>query len=83
MVFTLEGAARFGPALAKVSNVEILTYNTSSIDEMSLRQKVRENQRSVGLESVRSTFGIPGHSHPLLQDETLHRKIRVGLLTLS
>ena len=83
MVFTLEGAARFGPALAKVSNVEILTYNTSNIDEMTFRQQIRENKRSVGFESIRSTFGAPGHSHPLLQDEKLHHKIRVGLLTLS
>ncbi len=81
MVFTLEGAARFGPALEKLSNVDVLTYNTPTVDEMALRQAVRDNKRSVGFESIRSTFGIPGHSHPLLQDVGLHHKIQVRLLS--
>lgn len=78
VIFTLEGAARFGTSLEDLSNIEILTYNTSNVVEMDLRQAVRLNLRSVGIDSIRSTFGIPPHSHPLLQDAELHRKIQVS-----
>lgn len=78
MILTLEGAARFEPSLGNLSNVEILTYNTSNVEEMDLRQAVRQNLRSVGIDSISSTFGIPPHSHPLLQDAELHRKIQVN-----
>ncbi|DBB18919.1 TPA: UDP glucuronosyltransferase 5, polypeptide G1, variant 3 [Trebouxia sp. C0006] len=76
VIFSLEGAARCGPALENLTNIEILTYNTSNVEEMDLRQTVRLNLRSVGIDSIRSTFGIPPHSHPLLQDAELHRKIQ-------
>ncbi|KAL0043379.1 hypothetical protein WJX79_003197 [Trebouxia sp. C0005] len=76
VVLTLGGAARFAPSLRNLSNIEILTYNTSNVEEMDLRQAVRLNLRSVGIDSIRSTFGIPPHSHPLLQDAELHRKIQ-------
>ncbi len=48
------------------------------MEEIDLRQAVRQNLRSVGIDSIRSTFGIPPHSHPLLQDAELHRKIQVS-----
>ena len=79
VVFTPGSATRFGPALTELPNVEIVTYNTSNVEELDLRQAIREGQRSVGFESIRSTFGMPLHSHPLLQDVELHRNIQVHL----
>ncbi|KAA6424623.1 MAG: UDP-glucuronosyltransferase 2B31-like isoform 1 [Trebouxia sp. A1-2] len=76
VVFTPGSATRFGPALTELPNVEIVTYNTSNVEELDLRQAIREGQRSVGFESIRSTFGMPLHSHPLLQDVELHRNIQ-------
>jgi len=78
-VFTPGSATRFGPALTELPNVEIVTYNTSNVEQLELRQVIREGQRSVGFESIQSTFGLPLQSHPLLQDVELHRNIQVHM----
>jgi len=53
------------------------------VEELELRQAIREGQHSVGFESILSTFGMPLHSHPLLQDVELPRKIQVHIMSMS
>ena len=77
MVLTDEFAVTLRPGLAKLSGVNILSYNTSGTDEMAIRQEVREFQRAVGLSSMRDIFGLPKHSHPLLHNTEVRRRIQV------
>ena len=77
LVLSDEGAARWGVAAAKLANVQVLSYHISGSTEFELRQLIRTNQRSTGFDSIRSTFGVPTHSHPLLQDVELHKQIQV------
>lgn len=75
VILTDEGASRWGSGLTALSNVSVIAYNTSNVDEMWLRQQVRENQRAVGFDSIRKSFGFPAHSIPLLQNTDVHNKI--------
>ena len=72
--------ARWGDSASKIPNVQVLSYNTSGVTEFSLRQLIRENQRVTGFDSIRSTFGVPQHSIPLLKNTALHKKVQVQLL---
>lgn len=77
VVLSDEGVRRFGPGISDLSNVEVVGYNTSGVDELDLRQAVREEKRAVGFGSIKKTFGLPLHSHPLVQNTEVHDKIKV------
>ena len=78
VILTDEGVSRWGSGLTALSNVNVVAYNTSNVDEMWVRQQVRENQRAVGFDSIRKSFGFPAHSIPLLQNTDVHNKILVN-----
>ena len=76
MVLTVEFATAWRARLSQLPNVQIAAYSTSNEGEMGLRQQLRETQREVGLKSVLDIFGIPRHSHPLLQNTEVHNQIQ-------
>ena len=57
-------------------NVTINTYEIS-MDESGLRRKGKIANRETGIESVKDVFGMPWHSHVILQDQELQRRIKV------
>ena len=79
VVLTDEYAKAWQPSLAKLSYVSVLSYNTSGVGEMELREKVRATKRAVGLRSIRGLFGhgLPWHSHLLLQNTEVHSQVQV------
>ena len=82
-VLSDELAAAWRPRLAELPHVSTVSYNASSVHEMTLRQQLREAQRAVGLKSVLDIFGMPKHSHPLLQNTDVHKHIQVKTICMQ
>ena len=77
VVLTLEYTDAWRTRLSELPNVSVVSYDTSGVGELELRQQIRSSQRAMGLSGLRDIFGLPQHSEPLLQDAELHREIQV------
>ncbi|KAL0023973.1 hypothetical protein WJX77_004925 [Trebouxia sp. C0004] len=76
VVLTLEYADAWRTRLSELPHVSVVSYDTSGVGELELRQQIRSSQRAMGLSGLRDIFGLPQHSEPLLQDAELHREIQ-------
>lgn len=77
VVLTLEYTDAWRTRLSELPHVSVVSYDTSGVGELELRQQIRSSQRAMGLSGLRDIFGLPQHSEPLLQDAELHREIQV------
>lgn len=77
VVFSEDAVAKYGPSVAHLPSVDILSYNTTW-SENDVREYVRQMSRTTGLASIAKDCGIPWHSHPLLQDKTVFAELQAA-----
>lgn len=76
MISTNEAIQKYAQTVAKLPNVSTDSFEVS-LNEDGVRQIVKAANRVTGIDGVKSTFGLPWHSHALLQDTSLHARIQV------
>ena len=76
MISTGEAIQKYAQTIAKLPNVTTDSFEVS-LNEDGVRQVVKAANRVTGIDGVKSTFGLPWHSHALLQDTGLHARIQV------
>lgn len=76
VISTQDALDKYMPSFAGLANVTTDLVN-SSMDEGQIRERVKDANRVAGLQGVKTTFGLPEHSHALLQDLSLHARIQV------
>ena len=77
MISAKDALQAYMPSIAGLANVTTDVINVP-MDESEIRQVVKASNRVTGLEGVKTTFGLPWHSHALLQDVQLHARIQVS-----
>lgn len=65
------------PSIAGLANITTDSFKVA-MTEAQIREVMKAANRVTGLEGVKSSFGLPEHTHALLQDTQLHKRLQVS-----